>query len=139
MDPLVISVSFVAILACISSLALNTLELLRRAMKSSSELEAQIDEIEVVREVLAECHGIVQANQNIKIPLSVVRALRICERRYAELAECMNAVCDLRLGSKSKVAKLRKIKTLMVTENERKAAFNAFRSVVLVLRDLCSE
>jgi hypothetical protein len=139
MESLAISVSFAAILASISSLTLNTLELLRRAKKSSSELEAQIDEIKVVHEVLAECHGIVQASQNTKIPLSVERALRICERRYAELAECMKAVCDLRLGSKSKIAKLRKIKTLMVTENERKAAFNAFRSVVLLLRDLCSE
>jgi preprotein translocase subunit YajC len=105
MDTLTISVSFVAILGSISFLTLNTLELLRRAKKSSSELESQLDEIQVVSEVLAECHGIVQASQNTKIPLSVERALRICERRYAELAECMKAVCDLRLGSKSKLVK----------------------------------
>jgi hypothetical protein len=139
MDAITISLSFAAILSSISSLTLNTLELLRRAKKSSSELESQLDEIQVVREVLEECYGIVQASQNTKIPPSVERALRICERRYAELEECMEAVCDLRLHSKSRVAKLRKMKTLMVTENERKAAFNAFRSVVLLLRDLCSE
>jgi hypothetical protein len=139
MEALAIGVLFAAILASISSLTLNTVELLRRAKKSSSELETQLDEIEVAREVLVECYGIVQASQNTKIPLSVERALHICERRYAEVAECMKAVCNLRLRPKSRIAKLHHIKTLMVTENERKAAFNAFRSVVLLLRDLCSE
>lgn len=139
MDPLVIGVSFVAILSSISSLTLNTYELLRRAKKSSSELESQLDEIQVVREVLEECYVIVRASQNTKIPPSVDRALHICERRSAELAECMMAVCELKLHPKSKIAKWRRTKTLMLTENERKAAFNAFRSVVLLLRDLCSE
>jgi hypothetical protein len=139
MDPLAVSVSFAAILASISSLTLNTLELLRRAKKSSSVLLFQIDEIQVVRDVLEECYGIIQARQNPKVPPSVERALRICEMRSIQLEEAFAIAVDLNLVSKKRLTKLRNVKTLMVTENERKAAFKGFRSAVLLLRDLCSE
>ena len=139
MDPVSVSVSFAAILASLSSLTLNTLELLRRAKKSSSVLLFQIDEIQVVRDVLEECYGIMQAGQNSRIPPSVERALSICETRSLQLEEAFATTVDLNLASKKSLTKLRNVKTLVVTENERKAAFKGFRSAVLLLRDLCSE
>ena len=142
MDPLAISTSFAAILARLSSLTLNTLELIRRTNEGNSELESQVGEIEVLYEVLKECNGIIQTSQNTKIPPSVEQALRICNSRYEELQDCMKAICDLwtaRSSSKSRIAKLRMIKPLLLTETERKAAFSAFGSIAILLRDLCSE
>ncbi|OAL22189.1 hypothetical protein AYO22_07233 [Fonsecaea multimorphosa] len=139
MEPVTFAVSIVAILNSASSLTLNTLQLLQRSKKGNAELESQLSEIVVVMEVLQECKDIVQASQNTKIPRSIERAIAMCDRRFQELVEVMNLIQVVLSGSNSPMGRLKRRKTLMETEPERKSAFKNFRSVVLLLRDLCAD
>ena len=84
MDAIAVSVSIAAIISSVSSLTLNTLEILRRAKKSTSELESQFEEIQVVALVLQECYEIVQSSENTQIPPSVQQTMLICKRRYVD-------------------------------------------------------
>lgn len=86
-------------------------------------------------EVLEECHDIVRASENVSIPPSVDRALHICLDRYTNLMALVERLRIDKLESRSLFTKWHQI----VTEPERKAAFDAFRNSVMLLRDLCSE
>ncbi|EXJ91863.1 hypothetical protein A1O3_00413 [Capronia epimyces CBS 606.96] len=59
--------------------------------------------------------------------------------RSVQLEKAFAAAVDLDLVSKKRLTKLRNVKILMLTENERKAALRGFKSAVLLLRALCSE
>ena len=102
------------------------------------ELERQIAEVDVLLLVLEDTtktfieHG--------SLPKPVIAATERCSSSYAELMLLLNRLVQREKEGKSNGRwRVKRQWKAIATEQERRAAYHAFRDSVLLLRDLASE
>lgn len=117
------------------TILLGTNRLYNAATNSIPELYRQTAETAVLKAVLEESIDIF--SRHGPLPESVMRAKRRCSECYDEL---MASLAYVRLsGNWSRWKVLSNGIRAYVNENERRAAYLAFRDSVLLLRDLATE
>jgi len=99
---------------------------------SDRELSRLAEELEILTEVLDECHETFKSTSSA--PASVERSMNLCMSRHAELMYIVHK--DIRRAETMSI--ISRIKTVF-RQQERRIAYNAFRDSVLLLRDLASE
>jgi hypothetical protein len=136
-DPLTLTFAIFSIVSSTTAFSATLHDTLRKIREHEPELRKQIDDISVLVAVLQECGALFMSD--IRIPEAAEGAMDACVSRHHDLVAVMHQIEVYRSRRPSQFSKFLQSARIIARERERKAAFDAFRDSVLLLRDLASE